>query len=112
MVDIKDLKDNEVQIIKNIPKGHLRMNFRVRPRPKPRETQKTRFVNARVREYRNWATQVKETLAAELKKHYNELPIYPGQRLGIAFGFGATRKAPPNARKTGQSRRQTSKRHK
>ena len=100
MVDIKDLNENEIQIIKNIPKGHLRMNFRVRPRPKPRETQKTRFVNARVREYRNWATQVKETLAAELKKHYNELPIYPGQRLGIAFGFGATKKAPANARKT------------
>jgi len=101
MVNIENLKPNEIQVIRNIPNKHLRLNFRIRPRPKPRETQKTRFVNPRVREYRNWALQVKEILTSALLAHYKELPVFgKDMQLGIAFGFGAKRQAPPNAKRT------------
>ena len=108
---IEELKPGEV-LIESTPLDmntdrakHLQMHFRIRPMPKPRETRKTRFVDARVKAYRSWANSVQETLKEALMTQSElfkgQFPIYPnGKRyhtLGIAFGFGAMKSAPMNA---------------
>ena len=103
MVDIKNLKENDIQIIDETHdySAHLRINMRIRPQPKPRETQKTRFVNKRVRDYRKWANNVSELLKVALLAHFKDLPVFHKDiQLGIAFGFGAKKEAPADARIT------------
>ena len=105
---INEMKVGDILIESDYMKKHLIMHFRIRPMPKPRETSKSRFVNKRIANYRNWANSVKDSLrqalATQCTYYKGTYPIFENNErykvLGAAFGFGATKDAPINARRT------------